>query len=89
MMASNDVGETCWIAAQPLQLLIFNDSDFTTLNQPPAVIGLASKKTFKNNIYMERILQDQHDFEIISSQIHTEFLTFFHQKKKVKRKENR
>ena len=35
---------------------------------------------------MERILQDQHDFEIISSQIHTEFLTFFHTQKKVERK---
>jgi len=41
MMASNDVGETCWIAAQLQQLLIFNDSDFTTLNQQTAVIGLA------------------------------------------------
>jgi hypothetical protein len=36
---------------------------------------------------MERILQD---FEIISSQIHTEFLTFFtQQKKKKKRKEEK
>ena len=35
---------------------------------------------------MERILQD---FEIISSQIPTEFLTFFHTKKKKKGKEER
>jgi hypothetical protein len=32
---------------------------------------------------MERILQD---FEIISSQIHTEFLTFFTQQKKKEKK---